>query len=66
MNTKTTKYYLRAGLIEQAENCIGLFTRAKVDPKRDIQYMQVVWYETELADAHFKNKQYTLVIEVLI
>jgi peptide alpha-N-acetyltransferase len=49
INNKTTKYLLRAGKQEQAEQTIGMFTRHEANPNTNLFEMQCSWYELEYA-----------------
>lgn len=53
VNTKTTKYYLRAGLVKDAIDTISVFTKndeAKTGI-RDLHVLQSCWFVSELADS---------------
>lgn len=53
VNTKATKYYLRAGLIKDAIDTISVFTKNE-DAKtgiRDLHVLQSCWFVSELADS---------------
>lgn len=51
VNTKCTKYLLRAGRFEDAEKVVVLFTRAEsTDPLGDMIEQQVLWWATEGAE----------------
>ncbi|KAF8271885.1 NMDA receptor-regulated protein 1-domain-containing protein [Lactarius quietus] len=53
LNTKSAKYKLRAGLIEEASDTFGLFTKKDaVSPGADLEEMQSLLYLTEEGDAH--------------
>ncbi|KAH9974058.1 NMDA receptor-regulated protein 1-domain-containing protein [Lactifluus volemus] len=53
LNTKSAKYKLRAGLIEEASDTLGLFTKKDaVSPGADLEEMQSLLYLTEEANAH--------------
>ncbi|KAI9511423.1 NMDA receptor-regulated protein 1-domain-containing protein [Russula earlei] len=53
LNTKSAKYKLRAGLIEEANDTFGLFTKKDaVSPGADLEEMQSLLYLTEEGDAH--------------
>ena len=52
INNKCTKYLLRAGKIEQAEDTISLFTRhEKINASNNLFEMQCSWFELEYAMA---------------
>ncbi|RPD56962.1 NMDA receptor-regulated protein 1a [Lentinus tigrinus ALCF2SS1-7] len=56
LNTKCGKYRLRAGLIEEAVEVFGLFTKKDApSPSQDLEDMQSLGYLTEEADAHLRN-----------
>ncbi|KAH9990949.1 NMDA receptor-regulated protein 1-domain-containing protein [Russula compacta] len=53
LNTKSAKYKLRAGLIEEASDTFGLFTKKDaVSPGADLEEMQSLLYLTEEGNAH--------------
>ncbi|KAI9219802.1 NMDA receptor-regulated protein 1-domain-containing protein [Blastocladiella britannica] len=53
LNTKCTKYMLRAGSITEAEETIKLFARPDMaDPLRDLVEMQCQWFMYESGAAH--------------
>jgi len=49
INNKTTKYLMRAGRPDDAENRIGMFTRFESNPTQYLFDMQCSWYELEYA-----------------
>lgn len=56
VNTKTTKYYLRAGMVKDAIDTISVFTKndnAKTGI-RDLHVLQACWFVSELADSMSK------------
>ncbi|KAI0698059.1 N-terminal acetyltransferase A, auxiliary subunit [Cerioporus squamosus] len=56
LNTKCGKYRLRAGLLEEAVEVFGLFTKKDApSPSQDLEDMQSLVYLTEEADAHLRN-----------
>ncbi|KAI8807981.1 NMDA receptor-regulated protein 1-domain-containing protein [Cladochytrium replicatum] len=59
INSKCTKYMLRAGQVERAEQTITLFTKAESpDPLADLVDMQCMWFAYESASAHNRAKRY--------
>ncbi|KAI0747030.1 NMDA receptor-regulated protein 1a [Daedaleopsis nitida] len=72
LNTKGGKYRMRAGLIEEAVEVFGLFTKKDaVSPSQDLEDMQSLVYLTEEADAHLRGgnlamslKKYDVIHEV--
>ena len=57
LNTKATKYQLRAGRTDVAESTIALFVRhdskdPASDPLGNLREMQALWYECEAGEAH--------------
>ncbi|KII91268.1 hypothetical protein PLICRDRAFT_38004 [Plicaturopsis crispa FD-325 SS-3] len=56
LNTKCAKYRLRAGLVEEASDMFGLFTKKDAaSPGADLEEMQSLLYLTEEGDAHHRN-----------
>ncbi|TBU45151.1 N-terminal acetyltransferase A, auxiliary subunit [Dichomitus squalens] len=56
LNTKAGKYRLRAGLIDEAVEVFGLFTKKDApSPSQDLEDMQSLIYLTEEADAQLRN-----------
>ncbi|KAJ7487779.1 NMDA receptor-regulated protein 1-domain-containing protein [Mycena latifolia] len=56
LNTKSAKYRLRAGMVEEASALLGLFTKKDAaSPGADLEDMQSLFYLVEEADAHNKN-----------
>ncbi|KAF7300714.1 hypothetical protein HMN09_00957200 [Mycena chlorophos] len=56
LNTKSAKYRLRAGMVEEASALFGLFTKKDApSPGQDLEDMQSLFYLTEEADAHYRN-----------
>jgi len=49
INNKTTKYMLRSGRPEEAENRIAMFTRHESNPTQNLFDMQCSWFELEFA-----------------
>ncbi|KAH9928580.1 NMDA receptor-regulated protein 1a [Amylocystis lapponica] len=72
LNTKCAKYRLRAGLVEEASEILGLFTKKDApSPGADLEEMQSLLYLTEEADSHLGKdnlgmalKRYTAVQKV--
>ncbi|KAI8800034.1 NMDA receptor-regulated protein 1-domain-containing protein [Cladochytrium replicatum] len=59
INSKCTKYMLRAGQVERAEQTITLFTKAESpDPLGDLVDMQCIWFAYESASAYNRAKRY--------
>uniref|UniRef100_A0A914XGM6 Uncharacterized protein n=1 Tax=Plectus sambesii TaxID=2011161 RepID=A0A914XGM6_9BILA len=54
INSKCAKYMLRAGMITEAEQMCGKFTREGVNPTQNLNEMQCMWFETECAKAYRK------------
>ncbi len=58
LNTKCTKYGLRADMVPQAESWIGLFTRDGDSGGPQALYdMQCMWFELEAAESHLRRGQ---------
>ncbi|KAJ7135988.1 NMDA receptor-regulated protein 1-domain-containing protein [Mycena epipterygia] len=56
LNTKSAKYRLRAGMVEEASALLGLFTKKDAaSPGADLEDMQSLFYLVEEADAHNRN-----------
>lgn len=58
INSKSAKYMLRAGEIEEAERVLGLFTRKDVNTVQDLTDMQCQWFMTEEGNAYLHKKEY--------
>ncbi|GAA5798156.1 hypothetical protein HPULCUR_003556 [Helicostylum pulchrum] len=58
INSKSAKYMLRAGQIEEAERILGLFTRKDVNTIQDLTDMQCQWFMTEEGHAYLGKKDY--------
>ncbi|CAM9754442.1 unnamed protein product, partial [Discosporangium mesarthrocarpum] len=54
INSKATKYLLRAGKIKEAERTSALFTRHEGDPQHNLFEMQCSWFELEWAEAQVR------------
>lgn len=55
VNTKSTKYALRADNVPQAESWISLFTRdGDTGGVQALYDMQCIWYELEAAESHLR------------
>jgi peptide alpha-N-acetyltransferase len=57
LNTKSTRYLLRADLIDQAQRTIALFTKDGDGPS-NLFDMQCMWYELEAAHSHLRTGDY--------
>lgn len=58
LNTKCSKYALRADMVSQAENWVGLFTRdADSGGTQALYDMQCMWFELEAAESHLRCGQ---------
>ncbi|TKR77240.1 hypothetical protein L596_018250 [Steinernema carpocapsae] len=58
INSKCTKYMLRAGEIKEAENMCGKFTRENTNPTECLTEMPCMWYQVERARAFNAAKDY--------
>ncbi|KAJ7755344.1 NMDA receptor-regulated protein 1-domain-containing protein [Mycena maculata] len=59
LNTKSAKYRLRAGMVEEASALLGLFTKKDAaSPGADLEDMQSLLYLVEEADAHNRNEKF--------
>ncbi|KAF7975522.1 hypothetical protein HWV62_9339 [Athelia sp. TMB] len=64
LNTKCAKYRFRAGLIDQANEILGLFTKKDAaSPGADLEDMQSTWYLLEQGDAHNRAQQLALALK---
>lgn len=70
INSKSTKYLLRAGQIDKAEDVVGLFTKHEGDSRGYLKEMQAVWFEIEIArsfkrigDLQLALKFYAAIVE---
>ncbi|KAF9195710.1 N-alpha-acetyltransferase 16, NatA auxiliary subunit, partial [Haplosporangium sp. Z 27] len=58
INTKCTKYMLRADKMAEAEKTVVLFTRADiVNPLNDLVEMQAIWFSLAAGESHLRQKQ---------
>lgn len=58
LNTKCSKYALRADMVSQAENWVGLFTRdADSGGVQALYDMQCMWFELGAAESHLRCGQ---------
>ncbi|KAF8960482.1 N-alpha-acetyltransferase 16, NatA auxiliary subunit [Entomortierella lignicola] len=58
INTKCTKYMLRADNMAEAEKTVVLFTRADiVNPLNDLVEMQAIWFSLAAGESHLRQKQ---------
>ena len=57
LNTKCTRYALRAGDFAQAEETVALFLR-EGDSLSSLFDMQCAWYENTCGDAHVEQKSF--------
>jgi len=60
LNTKSTRFLLRADKIKEAEEIISLFTKTDVETSthNNILDMQVMWYEQEEGESWIRQNQY--------
>ncbi|KAA1473007.1 N-terminal acetyltransferase A, auxiliary subunit [Dentipellis sp. KUC8613] len=64
LNTKSAKYRLRAGEIEEAQEVFGMFTKKDApSPGADLEDMQSLLYLTEEGDAHRRNGKLNLALK---
>ncbi|KAF8886487.1 NMDA receptor-regulated protein 1-domain-containing protein [Infundibulicybe gibba] len=64
LNTKSAKYRLRAGFIEEASDILGLFTKKDASsPGTDLEDMQSLLYLMEEANAHYRNGKLNLALK---
>ena len=63
LNNKTTKFMMRADLIQQGMDTIALFTKHEGDPQQTLYELQANWYELELAEAYARGKQWGLALK---
>lgn len=57
LNTKATRYLLRAGQLEQAAAVIAHFSKDGTDSESNLFSMQAMWWEAELGSALAKQGQ---------
>ena len=58
INSKCTKYMLRADRVPEAEKTVVLFARADIaDPLNDLVDMQAQWYLLEAGESHLRQGQ---------
>uniref|UniRef100_A0A915K8L6 N-alpha-acetyltransferase 16, NatA auxiliary subunit n=1 Tax=Romanomermis culicivorax TaxID=13658 RepID=A0A915K8L6_ROMCU len=57
VNSKCAKYMLKAGLVSEAEQMCGKFTREGSSPTDNLNEMQCMWFETECALAYFSQNK---------
>eukprot|EP00742_Colponemidia_sp_Colp-10_P007680 GILJ01008278.1.p1 GENE.GILJ01008278.1~~GILJ01008278.1.p1 ORF type:complete len:869 (-),score=166.02 GILJ01008278.1:155-2761(-) len=65
LNTKCTLHQLRAGLIEQADETILLFTR-EGESHSNLHDMQCMWYENEIGLAYYRSGKYGKALKKLL
>ncbi|EGO03587.1 hypothetical protein SERLA73DRAFT_101816 [Serpula lacrymans var. lacrymans S7.3] len=64
LNTKCAKYRLRAGLVEEANEILGLFTKKDASsPGADLEDMQSLLYLTEEGDSHYRSGRLNLALK---
>lgn len=64
INTKSGKYRLRAGMVDEADEIFGLFTRKGApSPGADLLEMQALHYLREAGDAHQRNGKLNLALK---
>eukprot|EP01120_Amphizonella_sp_Union-15-10_P007166 TRINITY_DN238_c0_g2_i3.p1 TRINITY_DN238_c0_g2~~TRINITY_DN238_c0_g2_i3.p1 ORF type:complete len:490 (-),score=108.09 TRINITY_DN238_c0_g2_i3:114-1583(-) len=66
LNTTSTRYLLRADLIESAEKIISLFIKDSENARHNIYDMQVMWYEQEQGSSFYRQGNYGLALKRLI
>ncbi|KAF8550148.1 N-terminal acetyltransferase A, auxiliary subunit [Imleria badia] len=63
VNTKSGKYRVRAGMISEADEVLGVFTKKGVSAGADLLEMQALHYLTEVGDTHRRSKRYHLALK---
>lgn len=58
LNAKCVKYMLRANKIKEAEEMSSRFTRDGLPANDDLNEMQCMWYQSEVAHAYYRLKNY--------
>lgn len=58
VNSKATKYLLRANQVDRAAATIALFTKTDGEYKATLADMQCMWYELERGEAHLRLGEY--------
>ena len=64
LNSKATKYYLRANMFDKAVATISLFTKQDTDPLLDLIEMQSSWFLVETADHYARLGESAKALEV--
>ena len=49
---------IRGGRLEEAEKLAAQFTRENITLGENLKEMQVLWFQTEAAEAHYKKGDY--------
>lgn len=63
LNSKCAKYHLRANRVAEAEQMCSKFTRAGVSVIENLNEMQCMWYQIELARAYHRMKMYGMALK---
>ncbi|GBG34502.1 N-alpha-acetyltransferase 15, NatA auxiliary subunit [Hondaea fermentalgiana] len=63
INSKATKYHLRAGRIAKAEDVVGLFTKHEGDSRGYLKEMQAMWFEKEIARSFSRAKDLQMALK---
>jgi tetratricopeptide (TPR) repeat protein len=67
LNTKCAKYRLRAGLVDEANEILGLFTKRDApSPGADLEDMQSMLYLLEEGNAHHRSGKLNLALKKFI
>lgn len=61
LNNKAVKFYLQANNLAEGERIMALFSRE--GDELNIFEMQTMWYEIELAEAHFRLGDFEKAVE---
>ena len=64
INSKSSKFQLRAGLIERGESVVSLFTKHEGDSRGYLTDMQTMWFETEAGGAYLRAGEVAMALKL--